>query len=136
VHDLAQARAALAAAATAGSEIHLLTPPGGARYAGAPYFAEVFRQAAAVVPAARYRATLDCGDDAALALDAIAEGWRSLVLSGGRKAFAKIAAIAEARRAAVLQRRPPAVDLAAADPFAASLKILRDTRATLKGATR
>ena len=126
VHDLEQARAALAAASEAGREIHLLTPRGGGHYAGAPYYAEVFRQAALALPEAHCRATLDCGDDAALALEAIAAGWRSLVLSGHRQAVAKVAAVAEGHGAVLLRRRPAAADLAdAADPHAACLKVLR-----------
>ena len=126
IHDMGQARAALAAAAEASQEIHLLTPPGGAHYAGAPYYAELFRQAGAAVPAARFRATLDCGDDAALALTAIAAGWRSLVLTRGGKAFAKVEDVAGRAGARVTRRTPAAVDLRESpDPRARCDELLR-----------
>ena len=126
VHDIAHARAALAAAAEAKREIHLLTPPGGAHYAGAPYYAELFRQAAAGAPTARFRATLDCGDDAALALTAIAAGWRSLVLARGGKAYAKVKDVAAQHGAHLTRRAPVADDLAeSADPRARCDELLR-----------
>ena len=123
---MSQVRAALAAAAEAKREVHLLTPPGGAHYAGAPYYAELFRQAAADAPTARFRATLDCGDDAALALTAIAAGWRSLVLSRGGKAYAKVEDVADRAGAQVTRRAPAAVDLGESpDPRARCDELLR-----------
>jgi hypothetical protein len=133
VHDLAQARAALAAAAEAGREIRLLTPPGGAHYAGAPYYAEVFRQAALSVPGARFIAILDCGDDAALAVTALAAGWRCLVLARGGRAFARVADIAGQHGAELLRRPPAGLDLGAEpEPLDRCRRWLAAGPATLK----
>jgi len=133
VHDLAQARAALAAAVEAGREIRLLTPAGGAHYAGPPYYAEVFRRAAAGQPAARFAATLDCGDDAALAVSAIAAGWRSLVLALGGAAFARVADIAGQHGAELLRRPPAGLDLGAGpEPLDRCRRWLAARPATLK----
>lgn len=132
VHDLAQAAAALAAAAEAGREIRLLTPPGGAHYAGHAYYTEVFRQAAAGQPAARFAAMLDCGDDAALAVTAIAAGWRSLVLTRGGVAFARIADIAAAHGADLAHRPPAGLDLAGPEPLPRCRRWLARRPARLK----
>jgi len=111
VHDLAQVRAALAAAAEAGAEIRLLTPPGGAHYAGPGFYAELARQAAAEHPRARFRFTLDCGDDAALALEALGAGWQALVLRRAGRVWDKAAGVASRHGAALHRRAPAALDL-------------------------
>jgi hypothetical protein len=128
VHHLVHVRAALAAAEAAGKLVHLLTPPGGADYAGAAFYAEIVRIAAAERPAATYRLTLDCGDDAALAIDALAAGWTSLVLAARPKARAKVGDIASRFGATVSRSRPTALDLATSDdPEAACRALLAAT---------
>lgn len=111
VHDLTHARAALAAAAETDAEIQLLTPVGGAHYAGPAYYAEVARLAAAERPDARFRILLDCGDDAALALSALGAGWRALVLRRSGSVWAKVADVAARLDATVRRRPPPGLDL-------------------------
>ncbi len=134
-HDLEQARLALAAAETAEACVHLLTPPGGGHYAGLGFYGEIGRIAAAERPGARFCMTLDCGDDPALALIALGEGWRSLILAAGKRSQAKVGEIASGYGATIHPRRPPAFDLAdAADPHAACLALLNDKSAALKGA--
>ncbi len=131
-HDLAQARLALAAAETAGACVHLLTPPGGAHYAGIGFYGAIRRIAAAERPHASFCMTLDCGDDPALAISALGEGWRSLILAAGKRAQAKVGEIASGLGATIVRRRPPAFDLAdSADPRAACLALLKDKFAPL-----
>ncbi len=120
IHHLAHVRAALAAAEAAASTVQLLTPPGGGHYAGAAFYAEIVRIAAAERPAATYRLTLDCGDDAALAIQALETGWTSLVLAARPKVRSKIREIASRFAATVSPSRPGALDLAeSSDPEAA-----------------
>ncbi len=127
VHHLAHVRAALAAAEAAGKFVHLLTPPGGANYAGAAFYAEIVRIAAAERPAATYRLSLDCGGDAALAIQAIDAGWTSLVLTARPKARAKVEDIANRFGATVSRSRPTALDLATSDDPEAACRALLGT---------
>ncbi|MDP6708772.1 MAG: hypothetical protein QF893_20705 [Alphaproteobacteria bacterium] len=128
VHDLAHVRAALASAAAAATPAHLVTPPGGAHYAGPDFYAEIVRIAAAEHPAATYRLTLDCGDDAALAITALGQGWTSLVLGGGAKPRAKVTAVASRFQATLFSRRPKALDLGNCDDAAAVCRKLHEQR--------
>ena len=68
VHDLAQAQAALRAAAETGTAVILDTPPHAVRAWGAPYFLALVAAARAAHPDAAFEAILDCGD---------APAWRS-----------------------------------------------------------
>lgn len=62
VHSLADARAALAAAAALGKPVTLASAPGAAGYAGPGWFGELIAAALAEHPAVSARAVLDCGD--------------------------------------------------------------------------
>ena len=120
IHDIGHARAAFRAAAEAGCELRLLTPPGGARYAGPAFYREIVRQAADERPEVRYRITLDCDADAALALGALSKGWTQLVLGGKAKVGAKIKDVAGRMGATILRRSPAALDLSqVSDPASA-----------------
>lgn len=113
VHGLAEARAALAAAPPAG--VLLVSAPAAAGYQGAPWFLAMVAAAAAAVPGVPHRAALDCGDAPGLALAALRDGARLLVLEGAVPAFAQVAGAAAAVGAEVWQARPPALDLGALD---------------------
>ncbi len=96
-NDLAEARAALAAARKNHTAITLQTAPGVAAYAGVGYLMAVIEQAGAD----RCEAVIDCGEDAGLALAALRTGWKKLLFSGRRDVRAKLAQIAEQQGAEV-----------------------------------
>ena len=99
-HDLAAARAALAAARENHTTITLQTAPGVAAYAGVGYLMAVIEQAGAD----KHAAVIDCGEDAGLALAALRTGWKKLLFSGRRDVCAKLAQIAEQQGAEVVER--------------------------------
>ena len=62
IHSLADARAALAAAAALGVPVTLASAPGAAGYAGPAWFGEVIAAARRDYPSVPVTAVLDCGD--------------------------------------------------------------------------
>jgi len=106
---LAHARAALAAWPRAAGPLRLLTPPGGAAHAGPEFYRHVVEHLRAEHPDRAVEAVLDCGDDGALALEALRDGWRHLVLRPARLRR-KVAAAARPFGAAVRALPPPAID--------------------------
>ena len=74
VHGLADARAALAAAAETGAAVVIESAPGAGAFAGAAWFGEVVRLARAERPEVDASSVLDCGDQAGAALGAIRAG--------------------------------------------------------------
>lgn len=127
VHDLAQAQAALRAAAESGTAVILDTPPDAARAWGAPYFLSLVAAARATHPDARFDAILDCGEASGLALDALRRGVRRLRLTGPEEMVARVADIA-GQSGAVVETEPaayPLLDLAGArDPYQAALQFI------------
>ena len=120
IHDLAQAKAALAAAAACGRPVTLVSAPGAAGFAGAPWFLKVVALAAAEQPAATYDAVLDCADRPGHVLAALRQGAEAVRFSGSKATAAKLAAIAEASGARLVTGRIKAHDLRGlADPEAA-----------------
>ncbi len=110
VHSLAQARAALEAAAEKGIEVELWSAEGAAAYAGAGWFRAVVEAAGAAVPAAQFEAVLDCGALPGLVLAAWRAGQGAVCFTGGRRVAAKLADIA-AREGLRLHRRRPSAAL-------------------------
>jgi hypothetical protein len=94
VRTLAQAEAALGAAARAGRAIVLASPPGGALSAGAAFFDALAREAAARHPAASFTLRVDCTDDAGAALGALRIGISEISCRATRDARERLAAIA------------------------------------------
>ena len=120
IHDLEHARAALAAAAAAGRRVTLVSAPGAAGYAGAPWFLKVVERAAAEHPAAEWDAVLDCADHAGHALAGLRQGAAAVRFTGAKATAAKLAAIAEQSGARVVGGRLRALDLRGeADPWSA-----------------
>jgi hypothetical protein len=111
-HDLAQAIAALAAAAALGKPVALWSPPGAALYLGSGWFAAVERRARAAVPAASARFVLDCAERADLVQEAFAEGIAEACFAGPSTLAERLADIAHKSRARLHRRRPRALDLA------------------------
>ena len=87
VHDLGQARAALAAAAEFRVAIQLRSAPDAAGYAGVGYL-----QALGV--AAGQELLIDCGDDPGLVMAALRTGCRKLAFSGNTELAEKLTDLA------------------------------------------
>ena len=111
VHDLAQGRAALAAATEARLAVVLASAPGAAGYLGAGYWRALEDLWRAEFPETEFLALLDCGDAPGDALAALRAGVKALRLDGPSEVVAKVAAIAEAEGFAVDPEAGPACDL-------------------------
>src|SRR5918911_1980607 len=107
VHSLAQAIAALTAAAEAGRAIALTSPPNAGIYAGPGWFRELARAASEAVPEARFIAILDCGEDAGAAMAAVRAGVKAIVFTGRSDVAARLADIAAQADAKLLTARAP-----------------------------
>lgn len=107
VHGLPHARLALAP----GRPVTLLSAPGAASYAGCGWWRAVVAAALAEHPGADVPDVLDCGDAPGRALEALSLGCRLLVLRPG-PAWEDISARVAAQGARLLDRAPPALDLA------------------------
>jgi hypothetical protein len=124
VHSLAHAVAALNAAAEAGRPIILASAPYAGIYDGPGWFRELVGAAREAVPAARFSAILDCGDDAGSAMAAVRAGIDAIVFAGRADVAARLGDIAAQAGARLLTARPvAALDLA--DEFFTSPEILR-----------
>lgn len=87
VHDLAQARAALAAAVEVGRKIRLRSAPDAAAYAGIGYLK-------ALGEAAGHELLIDCGDDPGLVMAALRTGCGRLAFSGPAAVSQRLAEMA------------------------------------------
>jgi len=120
IHELAHARAALAAAVELGLPVELWSAPGAAAYAGAGWFAAVMRAAANQAPPAAFIAVLDCDDRADLVQAALRQGLTQVCFRGSRATAARLADIARHYGATLHRKMPHALDLLDADdPLAA-----------------
>ncbi len=102
VYALADAIAALEAAAEQGTEITLVSPPGAASYGGPAWFRELIVQATGAVPQARFNSVLDCATEAGYALAAIRDGVPAICFNGSDDVNRKICDIAEQSGCAVV----------------------------------
>ena len=96
VHDLAQARAALAAAAACGVRIELRSAPDAAAYAGVGYLQ-------ALGELAGQELVVDCGDDPGLVMAALRTGCRKLAFAGSGELFQRLADMAAQAGAELVQ---------------------------------
>ena len=120
VHDLNQARIALAAARTAGKPITLLSAPAAASAVGPAWFATLVRTVRAEFPDLEIEAILDCGRAAGRAMAALQAGFNGIVFTGSEGVLLKLADIGEDQRCTLYDTRPKALDLMAErDPAAA-----------------
>ncbi len=120
VHDLEQARIALAAARDAGASITLLSAPAAASAVGPAWFATLVRTVRAEFPEVEVEAILDCGRAAGRAMAALQSGFNGIVFTGSDTVFYKLADIGEDARCTLYDGRPDALDLLdAKDPAAA-----------------
>ncbi len=111
VHGLVDARHVLAL----GAPVTLLSAPGAAGYAGCLWWREMVDAARQAHPGAEAPDVLDCADAPGHAMAALRSGICRLVLSPAVPAFAAVRQIAERQGGFVLDRPPPALDLAARD---------------------
>lgn len=111
VHSLAEARAALAAAAALGKDVTLASAPAAGSYAGPGWFKALTDQATRAVPDARCDTVLDCGDAPGIALAALRLGLKRVRFTGKADATRRLAAIGAALDATVESDEKPALDL-------------------------
>ena len=115
VHDLAQATAALRAAAAAGVPVTLWSAPGAASYVGLGFLEAVFEQAREAVPQACHDAVVDCGGSGVLAHEALRRGFAGVAFSGRGAMRKTLQAIADGEGRRLLLTTGPgrgALDLA------------------------
>ena len=112
VHSLAQAIAALRAAAQAGQTVLLVSAPGAGSYVGPGWFGAVIDAAREAVPDAQFSALLDCGDDIGAALAAIRSEIEGVVFTGRSDVARRLADIACQHGVRLRTEQPPvALDL-------------------------
>jgi len=118
VHDLAQARAALAAAEALGVAIRLRSAPGAAAHAGVGYLQALGRACGRAL-------LIDCGEDAGLVMAALRTGSRRLVFSGDPATAGKLRDMAEQVGAELRHETGPGEALVLDPDDAAALALRR-----------
>jgi hypothetical protein len=112
VHSLAEAKAALAAAASLKVPVTLVSAVGAGGHAGPAWFKSLIEQAAAEHPGAVLDAVLDCGVEAGMALAALRLGLKRVGFSGNAAARARLGEIAAALGGGLDDAAPaPTLDL-------------------------
>jgi acyl-CoA reductase-like NAD-dependent aldehyde dehydrogenase len=102
----------LSEAAAADRSVVLLSAPDAGIYAGLGWFKALMDAAREALPAARFSAILDCGDDAGAAQGALRAGVAAIVFTGRADVAGRLAKIAAAKGARLLAARPTAtIDL-------------------------
>jgi acyl-CoA reductase-like NAD-dependent aldehyde dehydrogenase len=84
----------------------VLSLPDAGIYAGPGWFTALIEAAREAAPEARFTAILDCGDDSGAAMAAIRAGVEAIVFTGRTDVAERLAAIAAAKGATVLTKRP------------------------------
>ena len=116
VHDLDQARAAVAAGEELGAPILLLTPVESAAALGTLWTRELAGHLRREHPEADLLVVFDCGDRAALAHEALRAGAEAVCVTGPEEQAGGLAEVAAALGKTVLADRPPALDLSRLSP--------------------
>ena len=111
IHGLGDARAALAP----GRPVTFLSARGAALYAGSGWWRALIDHARGEFPAIAIDDILDCADAAGLAVGALGDGQRRIVLDEGAPGWGAVTAIAASLGAEVLTSRPPSLDMADRD---------------------
>ncbi|HWG80422.1 MAG TPA: hypothetical protein VN681_11640 [Stellaceae bacterium] len=94
IHSLDHARAALAAAASAGVPVVLASAEGAGGYAGPMWFKALVETALAEHPGTAADAVLDCADEAGTTLAALRAGLKRVRFTGADEVRQRLAAIA------------------------------------------
>lgn len=95
-----------------GRPVTLLSAPAAAVYAGCLWWQALMAQANDGHPGAEITALLDCADASGQALAALRTGVQGLVLYAGAPGHERVAAIAAGTGILLLDRPPPALDMA------------------------
>jgi len=111
IHSLADARAALAAAAALERDVTLMSAVGAGAYAGPGWFKALTDEAMRVVPTARCDTVLDCGAAPGFALAALQRGLRRVRFTGGGEVGLRLRSIADQYGAVIETEVVPALDL-------------------------
>lgn len=131
VHALNHAVAAATAAAAAKRHVILRSARGAAGYAGAEWFLGIIAQTRSQIPDANLSASLDCGDDLAIAIEAVRvcanHPATAIRFDGPPESHRKITDIADGLGVEIDAAQGPAVDLmGTSDPGRVARKILTD----------
>lgn len=110
-HSLSHALAAAAAATDAALPLDLVSATGCASAAGTGWFAAVGALVAEQFPELPLSLTLDCADNAGVALGALRRGLTSIIFTGDPVAAARLDEIAAQSGAVIRRDRPIALDL-------------------------
>jgi len=102
-----------------------LSPPDAGIYAGPGWFRAMIEAAHAAVPAAKFTAILDCGDDAGAAQAAIRAGIEAVVFTGRADVAERLTDIAGQCGIRLITERPVAALDLASEFFAAPEILLR-----------
>jgi len=128
VHDVTQARAALASADALGRRVTLQSPAATSAAMGPALFAEICALARSGHEAAFAGAIFDCGDEAGQALAAIRQGGLDLLIDLPADAAAKLKDMAQQSGARVIEKSGAAVlDLADTGDAAESVRHFLET---------
>jgi hypothetical protein len=115
IHSLAQARAALGAAAALTRPVLLLSAPAAAGYAGPGWFWALVARAREDVPEAEALAVLDCGEAPGHVLAALrddqASGPRAVCFTGPAETAETLRGLAETAGYGFFPARPAALEL-------------------------
>ena len=90
VHSLAEARAAVSAAAELGVPVTLASAPEAAGYLGAVWFRELVNMASAERPEVRVDAVIDCGDQPGHVMAALRQGLKRVRFTGPKSTAATL----------------------------------------------
>jgi hypothetical protein len=114
VLDWRQVKAVLEAARAADRPLTLITPRAAAETYGAGYLGALQDRADLEFPDVAFTLVVDCGEAAGYAMACLRAGVRTISLQGPADVVAKVSDIARQKGAAVVERPPQALDLAAA----------------------
>lgn len=124
VRTLGEALAVLDAAREIGVSVTLLSPPGAAGTTGAGFWQALIDAAAGERPDSRFTALLDCGPWPGFVLAALRQGvTERLVFTGDAAMLDRLTGAAQPYGAIILDRAPPALDLAASRNRPAALRL-------------
>ena len=112
VHSLAEARAAVAAAAGLGVPVTLASAPEAAGYLGALWFRELVRMASEERPEARVSALIDCGDQPGHVMAALRQGLKRVRFTGSKTTAKTLGELARQYDAEIVTGALRAHDLA------------------------
>jgi hypothetical protein len=132
IHSQAQAIAALSVAARTGRPVALASAPSAGGYAGPGWFGSIIAAARQAVPAARFCAFLDCGDNVGAALGAIRAEVEGVIFNGRPDVAVRLADIAQRHGVRFETNRPATVLDLVEDFFASKEQVERRCTAFLR----